>query len=114
MVAAAAALVIAGVWGAFALTQLVYAWPYPQVLPDMISFHGATYFKQPGCHTRRWWDGRGGLRGARTAGRVGTLTSAVGVGALPEYSLHRIAFNGYLLVPSGSRFIEYQANASGY
>jgi hypothetical protein len=74
VVATAAALVIAGVWGAFAVTQIGYAWPYPQVLPDTISFHGATYFKQPGCHTRRWWDRHGGISGAQTAGQVGTLT----------------------------------------
>jgi hypothetical protein len=30
--------------GAFAVSQLGYAWPYPHVLPDTISFHGATYF----------------------------------------------------------------------
>jgi hypothetical protein len=109
-----AALVIAGVWGAVAVTQLGYVWPYPEVLPGTISFHGATYFRQPGCHARRWWGRHGGISGAQTAGRVGTLTSAVGVGGIPEYSLHQIAFNGYLLVPSGSCFVEYQANASGY
>ncbi len=84
------------------------------MLPDTISFRGATYFKQPGCHTRPWWDSHGGISGAQTAGRVGTLTSAVGVGAIPEYSLYRIAFNGDVLVPSGSCLVEYQANASGY
>ena len=115
VVATVATLVIVGAWGAFAVTQLGYAWPYPLVLPDTISFHGATYFKQPGCHTRRWWDSpRGGVSGAVTAGRVGTLASAVGVSGIPQYGLHRNAFNGYLLVPSGGCFVLYEANASGY
>jgi hypothetical protein len=112
--AIAAALVSVGVWGAFAVTQLGYAWPYPLVLPGTISFHTATYYKQTGCHAKAWWDSHGGISGAETAGRVGTLTSAVGVGGIPEYGLHRRAFNGYLLVPSGSSFVEYQADASGY
>jgi hypothetical protein len=40
-------------WGAVAVKELGYTWPYPRVLPGTISFHGATYFKQPGCHPRR-------------------------------------------------------------
>ncbi|HEX3328963.1 MAG TPA: hypothetical protein VHS27_03510 [Gaiellales bacterium] len=51
--------------------------------------------------------GAAGWRGrARGAGRVGTLTSAAGVGALSEYGLHRRAFNGYLLVGVGGCFVE--------
>jgi hypothetical protein len=113
MMTAACAFGVAGVWGAFAVTQLGYVWPYPQELPDTISFHAATYFKRDGCHTRRWWDSHGGIGGARTAGRVGTLPSAVGVGGIPEYGLHRHAFDGYLLVPSGRCLVQYEANASG-
>lgn len=101
-------------WGALAVTQLGYVWPWPQVLPDTISFHTATYFRQAGCHPRRWWDEHGGLRGAETARPLGTLTSALGVGGVTEYGINRRAFNGYLLVPSGHCFAEYQANASGY
>ncbi len=114
VLAIAATLVAIGVWGAFAVTQLGYAWPYPLVLPRTISFHTASYVKQAGCRSRRWWDSHGGISGAQTAGRIGTLTSALGVGGIPEYSLHRLAFNGYLLVPSGACFVEYLANASGY
>lgn len=101
-------------WGAFAVTQLGYAWPYPRVLPSTISFHGATYFKQRGCHARRWWDNHGGISDAETANRLGTLTSAAGVGGLAEYSLHRHDFNGYVLVASGGCYEMYEANASGY
>jgi hypothetical protein len=101
-------------WGAIALNELGYAWPYPRVLPTTISFHRATYFKQPGCHSRRWWDEHGGVSGAATAPRLGTLTSALGVGGLAEYSLHEHAFNGYVLVASGGCYVLYEANASGY
>ncbi len=101
-------------WGAFAVTQLGYAWPYPEVLPDTISFHGATYYKLSGCHSRRWWERKTGAGGALTAPRLGTLSSAIGIGGIAEYSVHRHAFNGYVLVPSGSCFVQYLANASGY
>jgi hypothetical protein len=102
------------VWGAFAVNELGYAWPYPRVLPSAISFHGATYFKQRGCHPRRWWDAHGGISGAATAQRLGTLRSALSIGGLPEYSLHKHAFDGYVLVASGGCYLLYQANASGY
>lgn len=102
------------VWGLFAVTQLGYAWPYPRVLPSTTSFHRATYFERPGCHSRRWWDDHGGVSGAETAPRLGTLKSAIGVGGLAEYSLHQHAFNGYVLVASGGCVVEYEANASGY
>jgi hypothetical protein len=85
----------------------------PRVLPGAISYHGATYFRQDGCHRRA--GGRGGVarRGSWCwAGR--TLTSAGGLGALSEYGLDRRAFNGYLLVGVGGCFAEYEANASGY
>ena len=102
------------VWGVFAVKQLGYTWPYPRVLPSTISFHRATYFKQPGCHSRQWWDEHGGVSDAETAARMGTLKSAIGVGGLAEYSLHELAFNGYVLVASGGCFLMYEANASGY
>src|SRR5579871_6250937 len=100
-------------WGAFAVNELGYTWPYPRVLPSTISFHGATYFNQPGCHPRRWWDEHGIVGGAQTAKRLGTLTSALGIGGLAEYSLHGHAFNGYVLVASGGCYVLYEANASG-
>jgi hypothetical protein len=101
-------------WGVFAVRQLGYTWPYPRMLPRTISFHGATYFKQPGCHSRQWWDAQGGVSGAETAPRLGTLKSALDVGGLGEYSLHERAFDGYVLVASGGCFVMYEANASGY
>jgi hypothetical protein len=102
------------VWGLFAVSRLGYTWPYPRVLPGTISFHRATYFKQPGCRSRRWWDDHGGVSGGETAPRIGTLKSALGIGGLAEYSVHEHTFNGYVLVASGSCFVEYEANASGY
>jgi hypothetical protein len=42
---------------------------------------------------------------------VGTLRSALGVGAQPEYGLHLHAHNGYLLVPDGDCFVMYTSNA---
>jgi hypothetical protein len=102
------------VWGAFAVNQLGYTWPYPRVLPSTISFHRATYLKQSGCHSRQWWGKHGGVRGAETAPRMGTLKSALGVGGSGEYSLHQHAFNGYVLVASGGCYVIYEANASGY
>ena len=101
-------------WAVFAVSELGDTWPYPRVLPDTISFHGATYFRQRGCHAGGWWDQHGGVSGARAARRLGTLASALGIGGLPEYGLHRGAFNGYLLVRVGGCDAEYEANASGY
>ena len=50
---------------------------------------------------------------AESAIRLGTLTSALGVGALPEYTLNRRSLNGYLLVPSGGCFVMHETGAGG-
>jgi hypothetical protein len=70
-----------------------------------------TYKKQAGCHSRRWYDRSGDVTGAERARRYGTLTSALGLGALPEYAIHRRSLNGYLLVPSGACFVMYVTDA---
>ena len=114
LIVVGAACAAALVWAVFAVHELGYTWPYPRVLPGTISHHGATYFKQPVCHSRGWWSGPGGAGGARTAGPVGRLASAIGIGGLTEYGRHRRAFNGYLFVGVGGCYVEYQANASGH
>jgi hypothetical protein len=105
-------VIAVAVWGAIGVTQMGLVWPWPQVLPGSVSFQQFTFFEQPGCHSRRWYDGHGGVSGAESAKRYGTLTSALWVGALPEYTLHRHAQDGYLLVPSGSCLVMYENNAN--
>lgn len=106
------ALIVA-LWGVVAVKHFRLVWPYPQVLPGTVSFQQYTYFKQAGCHSRRWYDHHGGVSGAETAERYGTLRSAVWVGGLPEYTLHRRALNGYLLVPAKGCLVMYETNAGG-
>ncbi len=106
-----AALVAIAIWGVVAVTQIGYLWPAPLVLPDTISFDGGPYYKQAGCHTRAWYNQHGGVSGAETAQKVGTLTSALLVGGQPQYGPNLHAHNGYLLVPSGDCFVMYQSNA---
>jgi hypothetical protein len=88
-------------------------WPYPRVLPATVSYGRYTYARQPRCHSRRWWNRHGGVSGAEGARRVGTLGSALGIGALPEYALHRRSLNGYLLVPSEGCLVMFETNAGG-
>jgi hypothetical protein len=82
LIAASVIVVLLIAWGAFAVNQLGYAWPYPGVLPGTISFHGATYFKQSGCHPRRWWDEHGALAEPR-------LRNASGRSRAPSASVAR-------------------------
>jgi hypothetical protein len=88
-------------------------WPYPRVLPGTVSYGPYMYARQTGCHSRHWWDRHGGVSGAESARRVGTLESAAGIGALPEYGLRHGTLSGYLLVPSAGCLVMYVTNAGG-
>ena len=100
-------------WGALAVRHLGLVWPYPTILPGTVHYGPFVYNKQAGCHSRRWYDREGGVSGAQTARRYGTLSSALWVGGLSEYTLHRRAMNGYLLVPAGGCFVMYETDAGG-
>ena len=106
------AAVVVGGWGVYAVAHLGRTWPYPRFLPDTIVYHGRYSYEQSGCHSRSWYDQHGGVSGAETAIRIATLRSALGVGSLAIYSLHRNAPNGYVLVASGDCFVMYISNAS--
>jgi hypothetical protein len=113
MLGVAGAAIALAVWGVLAVKHFGLVWPYPQILPGAVHYQQYTYNKQAGCHSRRWYDRSGGVTGAERARRYGTLTSALGVGALPEYALNRHSLNGYLLVPSGGCFVMYETDAGG-
>ncbi len=113
MLVAGGGVLVLAVWGVLAVKHFGLVWPYPTILPGAVHYGRYVYNKQPGCHPRRWYDREGGVSGAEGAIRLGTLTSALGVGALPEYTLNRRSLNGYLLVPSGACFVLYETDAGG-
>jgi hypothetical protein len=100
-------------WGVVAVRHFGLVWPYPTTLSDTVHYGPYLYNKQAGCHSRRWYDRGGGVSGPQTPARYGTLSSALWVGGLPEYTLHPRAMNGYLLVPSGGCFVMYETDAGG-
>ncbi len=65
---------------------LDWLWPYPRILPENISWHHQTFDRQAGCHTLAWYDRGGGVSGAKTAVRVGSVSSALLFRSAPVYA----------------------------
>ena len=100
--------VLVAAWGAIAVGMLGWVWPYPLVLPENVSaapdVQQAVRLSLPA-----WYDHSGGVSGAETAVRVGSLRSALLVGSVPIYTLararsesHQGGIVGYLLVWNGT------------